>query len=131
MPGDRGRYHIDYILIKQRFRNHVKNCKSYPSVDVNSDHNPIIILGCLILTWYFYARSPPVTNGYYCWHVLSFKPLLSKFEPNPLISLQVTVSESNQPANFLQRWKKVNFVCWLNTTLFTWKNLIKNQGQAQ
>ena len=26
------------------------------------------------------------------------------------------MSESNQPPNFLQRWKKVNFVCWLNTT---------------
>ena len=69
----------------------------------------------MIFTWYFYDRSPLLTNGYHCWQIPSFEPL-SKFEPNPFISLQVTVSESNQPPNFLQRWKKVNFVCWLNTT---------------
>ena len=33
-----------------------------------------------------------------------------------IISLRITVSESNQPPIFLQRWKKVNFVYWLNTT---------------
>ena len=38
-----------------------------------------------------------------------------KFESNSLISLQNTVSESNQPPNFMHRWKKVIFVCWLNT----------------
>ena len=75
-----------------------------------------VILGCLILTWYFYERSPLITNGYYCWQARSFKPLLSKFKSNPFISLQVTVSESNQPPNSLQRWKKVTFVCWLYTT---------------
>ena len=39
-----------------------------------------------------------------------------KLEPNPLIGFQVTVSKSNQPPNFSQGWKKVNFMCWLNTT---------------
>ena len=50
------------------------------------------------------------------WQVSSFIPLLSKFEPHPFISLQVTMSESNQPPNFLQRCKKLNFFCGLNTT---------------
>ena len=68
-----------------------------------------------MLTWYFYERSPLITNGYNCWQVPSFKPLLSNFETNPFISLQITVPESNQPSDFLQKWKKVNFVCWLNT----------------
>ena len=31
-------------------------------------------------------------------------------------SLPVTLSESNLPPNILQRWNKVNFACWLNTT---------------
>ena len=35
---------------------------------------------------------------------------MSKFELNPFISLQVTVSKSNQLPNFLQKWEKVNFV---------------------
>jgi hypothetical protein len=29
---------IDYILAKQRFRNGVKCCKSYPGADIASDH---------------------------------------------------------------------------------------------
>ena len=38
-PGDTGRYQIDYILIRQRYRNSVKNARSYPETDANSDHN--------------------------------------------------------------------------------------------
>ena len=43
MPGDIGRYQIDYISIKQIFRNQVKDCKSYPGGDIDSDHNTLII----------------------------------------------------------------------------------------
>ena len=32
------RYQIDYILVKQRYRNGVKCCKSYPGADIGSDH---------------------------------------------------------------------------------------------
>ena len=37
-PGDRIRNQIDYILVKTRFRNHVKNVKTYPEADIMSDH---------------------------------------------------------------------------------------------
>ena len=43
MSGDIGRYHIDYILVKQRFRNQVKDCRNYLRADVDSDQNPVII----------------------------------------------------------------------------------------
>ena len=43
MPGDIQRHQIDYILVKQRLRNQVKDCKSYPGADADSDHNPVII----------------------------------------------------------------------------------------
>ena len=76
------------------------------------------LLVCLILMWYFYERSPLLTIGYHYWQVPSFKPLLAIFQPKPFISLQVTVSEGNQPPDFLLRWKKVNFVRWLNTTFY-------------
>ena len=59
-----------------------------------------MILGCLILSWYFY-----------------------------------TVFKSNQTPYLLQRWKKVNFICWLNTTFYvkkayqklrpSWMNIIR------
>ena len=43
MPGDLGRFQIDYILVKQRYRNAVKNSKAYPGADVDSDHNLVMI----------------------------------------------------------------------------------------
>jgi endonuclease/exonuclease/phosphatase family metal-dependent hydrolase len=38
-PGDTGRYQLDYILIKHRYRNSIKNSRAYPGADVYSDHN--------------------------------------------------------------------------------------------
>ena len=35
----RERYQLDYIMIRSRYRNTVRNCHSYPGEDVNSDHN--------------------------------------------------------------------------------------------
>ena len=37
-PGDTGRYQIDYILVKQRYRNSVKNSRGYPEADADTDH---------------------------------------------------------------------------------------------
>ena len=47
MPGDVNRYQLDYILIKERFRNAVKNCRAYPGVDINSDHNLLAMDVCV------------------------------------------------------------------------------------
>jgi hypothetical protein len=41
-PGDSGRYQIDYILVKRRYRNQIKSNHSYPGPDVDSDHNLVI-----------------------------------------------------------------------------------------
>src|SRR6476619_3677058 len=38
-PGNLGRYQIDYILVRQWYRNSVKSSWSYPGADVDSDHN--------------------------------------------------------------------------------------------
>ena len=38
-PGDTARFQIDYILIRQRYRNGVKCCKSYPGADAFTDHS--------------------------------------------------------------------------------------------
>ena len=42
-PGDRTRNQIDYIMVRNRFKNNVKNAKTYPGADINSDHNPVVI----------------------------------------------------------------------------------------
>lgn len=36
------RNEIDYILIKNRYKNAVKSVRTYPGGDVHSDHNPVI-----------------------------------------------------------------------------------------
>ena len=38
-PGDKERFSIDYILVRQRFRNGVKRSWSYPGADIYTDHN--------------------------------------------------------------------------------------------
>ena len=41
-PGDTGRFQLDYILVKHRYRNSVKNSRAYPGADANSDHNLVM-----------------------------------------------------------------------------------------
>ena len=45
MPGDRGRYQLDYIyiVVRQRSSNSVKKSCSYPGADVGSDHNLVMV----------------------------------------------------------------------------------------
>jgi exonuclease III len=37
--GDKSRYQLDYVLVKQRFRNSVKDVQTLPRADIDSDHN--------------------------------------------------------------------------------------------
>ena len=43
MPGGGARYQIDYILVRNRFRNSVKDSRSYPGSDAHSDHNLVMM----------------------------------------------------------------------------------------
>lgn len=47
--GDTGRYQIDYILVKNRFKNKVKSCKIYPGADCDSDHQLVSLKFCVKL----------------------------------------------------------------------------------
>jgi hypothetical protein len=38
-PGDTARFQIDYITTKKRFKNQIKQCKTYPGAEINSDYN--------------------------------------------------------------------------------------------
>ena len=40
-PGDISRNQIDYIMINQTFQNCVKQVRTYPGADINSDHSPV------------------------------------------------------------------------------------------
>lgn len=41
-PGDVKRYQIDFILVKEKYRNQFKSSHTYPGLDVDSDHNLVL-----------------------------------------------------------------------------------------
>jgi len=41
-PGDWSRHQLDYILVKHRFRNSVKEVQTLPGADIDSDHNLLV-----------------------------------------------------------------------------------------
>ena len=45
-PGDRSRHQVDYILVKHRFRNSVKDVQTLPGADIDSDHNLLVANIC-------------------------------------------------------------------------------------
>lgn len=42
-PGDRCRSQIDYILVRERFKNQMKDCRAYAAPDIDSDHNMVMM----------------------------------------------------------------------------------------
>jgi endonuclease/exonuclease/phosphatase family metal-dependent hydrolase len=45
-PGDRSRHQLDYVLVKQGFRNSVKDVLTLPGADIDSDHNLLVAKIC-------------------------------------------------------------------------------------
>jgi hypothetical protein len=45
-PGDRSRHQLDYALVKQRFRDSVKDVQTLPGADIDTDHNLLVAKIC-------------------------------------------------------------------------------------
>jgi len=56
-PGDVRRMQLDYIMVKQRYRNSVKNAHAFPGADADTDHNLVVMRVKLKLKR---LRKPPV-----------------------------------------------------------------------
>ena len=41
-PGDLHRNQIDYIMVRRRYRNSIKDCRTYQGADINSDHSLLV-----------------------------------------------------------------------------------------
>ena len=41
-PGDIRRHQIGYIMVRHRYENCIKQCRTYPDTDIESHHNPVI-----------------------------------------------------------------------------------------
>ena len=54
-PEDISRNQIDYIMISQRFKNCVKQARTYPGADINSDHN--------LVTWKFKVKLKKIKRN--------------------------------------------------------------------
>ena len=48
-PGDLRRYQLDYILVKERYRNSIKNAHTLPGADADTDHNLLVVKICMSL----------------------------------------------------------------------------------
>jgi len=48
-PGNWSRHQLDYIFVKHRFRNSVKDVQTLPGVDTDSDHNLLVVKVCTSL----------------------------------------------------------------------------------
>jgi exonuclease III len=48
-PGDRSRYQLDYVLVKQRFTNSVKDVQTMPGADIDFAHNSLVAKICTSL----------------------------------------------------------------------------------
>jgi flagellar biosynthesis chaperone FliJ len=58
--GDRSRYQLDYVLVKQRFRNSVEYVQTLPRADIDSNHNLLVATICTRLKNIirFHKRKP-------------------------------------------------------------------------
>jgi endonuclease/exonuclease/phosphatase family metal-dependent hydrolase len=48
-PADQHRHQLDYILVKQRYKNSVKDVQTQPGADIDSDHNLLVAKICTTL----------------------------------------------------------------------------------
>jgi len=46
VPADWSRHQLDYILVKHRFRNSVKDAQTLPGADTDSDHSLLVAMIC-------------------------------------------------------------------------------------
>ena len=59
---DTARYHLHYLLVRQRYRNGVKCCKSYLGTDVFLDHNMVAMKMIVKLKKLRRAKRKPKWN---------------------------------------------------------------------
>jgi len=115
-PGDLYRNQIDYIAINNRYRNNVKNCRTYPGADIGSDHNPVVLklkiklkilkqkqprtlkydVSVLVNSDTKVKYSVEVSNRYECLMSLEETPTIEKEIENQWGCLKQAISETNQ-----------------------------------
>src|SRR6218665_44051 len=96
-PGDVARFQLDYILVKQRYRNSVKNAKAMPGADADTDHNLVITRAQIKLK--FIKRKKTIKHR---WNNKNMKERSN--ELGRKIEENLTESEGNSTD---ERWKRL------------------------
>ena len=111
-PGDISRNQIDYIMINQKFKNCVKQARTYPEPDINSDHNPVTIKFKVKLKKikrnqaglqidYNFLKDDTYKGRY---------NILVKYYYDVLGSEEVEQDHENEKEHVAMEWNKVNLV---------------------
>jgi len=100
MSGDINRYKIDYIMIKYRFSNQVKKSRSYPGVDINSDHN-LVMMKCYLKFNKITCKKEMVQ-----WQVKKLRDEKSKKQYRDSTN-DVTIEDSLEPQNIEEIWQSL------------------------
>ena len=104
MPEDRGRFQIGYILVKQRFRNQLKHCKSYPGAGISSDHN-LIAMKCQLKFKKLIKKDGPRKN----WDLskLKIRETQKLFENVMNKKLEEKTPTNNKEDEIEQEWNEL------------------------
>jgi predicted dithiol-disulfide oxidoreductase (DUF899 family) len=100
MPGDIGRYQLDYILVKQRYRNSVKNSRSFPGADIDSDHNLVMMKAAVRLKKLQTAKRTKK------WMLEGIKEKANDFNREMVQNLKQADGVVNQVVNVNDKWKE-------------------------
>ena len=106
-PGDITRNQIDYILVRKRHRNGLKQCKTYPGADIGSDHNPLIAKISVKL-----KRAMPKSQKkeFIDWEKLSVPEIKEKYlidVKNKFEILSLEADEQSQQTTPETKWKRL------------------------
>ena len=87
-PGDKKRFQLDYILVRQRYRNSVKKACSYPGADADTDHNLVLMKTKLKL------KKMKMKKSQKKWNIKKLKEKEREFNSDILMRLQSTNGQS-------------------------------------
>ena len=99
-PGDRTRNQIDFILIRTRYKNIVKNCHTFPGADCGTDH-AMLAAKCSVTLKNCNKRSNRKTN----WSIESLKDAEMQKNFREKIAAQMEKNKQNHGRSIEDEWE--------------------------
>jgi hypothetical protein len=99
-PGKDGqRYQLDYIMVRQRYKNSVKNAHTYPGADADTDHNLLVMKMKMKLK--FVRRKRKTKDK---WNLAGLAQQAHIYQQNVESELSHEVNSTTKPD---ERWKQL------------------------